>query len=80
MMKTDEIMILAVAGLAAYMVLKTGGVLGTGALKLPGLTNKSAFETAWDSFTSQPWYTYNYANDASGSKFSATGADVRARR
>lgn len=24
--------------------------------------------------------TYNYANDASGAKFSATGADVRARR
>lgn len=26
------------------------------------------------------WGTYNYANDASGEKYSATGADVRARR
>lgn len=65
-MKKQDLMIVGLAGVAVYLILKRGGVLGAQQQAARPVT---------------VWYSdYNYANDANGLRFSATGADVRARR
>ena len=70
-MKNDELIVLALAGIAVFLIVKSGGIT------LPKASGGAALNVdLW----SAPWYDYNYQNDEDGAKFSATGADVRARR
>lgn len=65
-MKTKDLMIVGLAGVAVYLILKNGGAF-------------AARSTATKPLT--VWYgSYNYAGDEAGNLYSATGADVRARR
>lgn len=62
-MKTEDIAVLGLAGVAVYLILKTGG----------------AFNPAQPPLQVSP-QSYSYHGDIDGMLFSATGADVRARR
>jgi hypothetical protein len=61
-MKTEDIAVLALAGVAVYLILKKGGVIGQAkAVQVsPG--------------------EWSYNAGADGALFSASGADIRARR
>lgn len=77
-MDKNDLIVLGVAGVAVYMILRSGGVFSKQAA---AVNVNQAFHSNWDALlklAESP--QYNWSNDESGAKFSATGADVRARR
>lgn len=78
-MDKEEIIVLALAGVAVFMILKAGGVMKSTAAATS--TPDAGFLRNWDTVMREaaaPDYVYD--NDETGALFSATGADVRARR